>query len=218
MTSEVWASVLGRDLEELDYSYLKRIGISGLHFDVMEEEFVGNTSFTAKDLDRVLGKGLPLDVHLMVKKPLDWVDDFLVDGVEWVSAHAESLRTTPVLQKIINSKKKAGLALNPRSHAGIIKLYADITDFVLVMGVQPGKGGQAFQPKVLLKITELASDYGKLVSVDGGLNADTAPQCVKAGAQKLCVGSYLFNNLSWDDEEADRKLIDSIAAHESNAD
>ena len=210
MTSEVWASILGRDLDELDYPYLKRIGVAGLHFDVMEEEFVGNTSFTAKDLDFVLGKGLPLDVHLMVKKPLDWVDDFLVDGVEWVSAHAESLRTTPVLQKIIDSKKKAGLALNPRTHAGIIKLYNDITDFVLVMGVQPGKGGQAFQPEVLSKITELAGDYGKLVSVDGGVNGETGPQCAKAGAQKLCVGSYLFNNLKWDDEEADRKLIDLI--------
>lgn len=176
----------------------------------MDEEFVGNTSFTAKDLDAALGHGLPLDVHLMVKKPLEWVDDFLVDGVEWISAHAEALRATPVLEKIIASGRKAGLALNPATRAGVIKLYADIADFVLVMGVQPGKGGQSFQPEVLPKITELANDYGKLVSVDGGINADTGPECVRAGAQKLCVGSYLFNNLAWNDEDKDKELVSSL--------
>jgi len=178
----------------------------------MDGDFVPEKAFERGDLDSVLGK-LPVDVHFMVRRPAEWnIKSFLVDGVEWASVHAEALRATAALEEIAAAGKKAGLAFNPGTQAGIMKLYDDLADYALVMGVQPGRGGQEFDESVLAKITELSEGYGKPVSVDGGLNASTGPECVRAGAQRLCSGNYLFNKLSWNDEATDKELVASLSA------
>ena len=195
-------SILSADFAHMgqDVQMLEKSGADYIHFDVMDGHFVPNLTFgppMCKAL-RPLTK-LPLDVHLMVERPGDWVTRFRDAGADIVTFHVEAERHIHrVLQSIHDAGMKAGVVLNPATPLSMCEDVLDECDMVLLMSVNPGFGGQKFIPHVLKKIEKL-NDM-KLVhglrfdiEVDGGVNEQTAPLCRNAGATVLVAGNAVFS-------------------------
>ncbi len=175
-----------------------------LHIDVMDGVFVPNISFGAPVL-KSLVKALPeavYDVHLMIGKPALYIETFAKAGADAITIHYECespLRQT--LCKIRALGCKAGISLRPATDVSEVFGLLDILDIVLVMSVEPGFGGQSFQPQALDKISALHAEAQRQntalhISVDGGIDLQTAPACVKAGASILVAGSAVFGALN----------------------
>lgn len=195
-------SILSADYAHMGQAVqmLEKSGADYIHFDVMDGHFVPNLTFgppMCKAL-RPLTK-LPLDVHLMVERPGDWVSRFRDAGADIVTFHVEAERHIHrVLQSIHDGGMKAGVVLNPATPLSMCEDVLDECDMVLLMSVNPGFGGQKFIPHVLKKIEKL-NDM-KLVhglrfdiEVDGGVNEQTAPLCRNAGATVLVAGNAVFS-------------------------
>ena len=195
-------SILSADFAHMGQAVqmLEKSGADYIHFDVMDGHFVPNLTFgppMCKAL-RPLTK-LPLDVHLMVERPGDWVSRFRDAGADIVTFHVEAERHIHrVLQSIHDADMKAGVVLNPATPLSMCEDVLDECDMVLLMSVNPGFGGQKFIPHVLKKIEKL-NDM-KLVhglrfdiEVDGGVNEQTAPLCRNAGATVLMAGNAVFS-------------------------
>ena len=195
-------SILSADFAHMGQAVqmLEKSGADYIHFDVMDGHFVPNLTFgppMCKAL-RPLTK-LPLDVHLMVERPADWVSRFRDAGADIVTFHVEAERHIHrVLQSIHDGGMKAGVVLNPATPLSMCEDVLDECDMVLLMSVNPGFGGQKFIPHVLKKIEKL-NDM-KLVhglrfdiEVDGGVNEQTAPLCRNAGATVLVAGNAVFS-------------------------
>ena len=195
-------SILSADFAHMGQAVqmLEKSGADYIHFDVMDGHFVPNLTFgppMCKAL-RPLTK-LPLDVHLMVERPGDWVSRFRDAGADIVTFHVEAERHIHrVLQSIHDGGMKAGVVLNPATPLSMCEEVLDECDMVLLMSVNPGFGGQKFIPHVLKKIEKL-NDM-KLVhglrfdiEVDGGVNEQTAPLCRNAGATVLVAGNAVFS-------------------------
>ncbi len=170
-----------------------------LHVDIMDGHFVPNISFGPAIAGQI-GEltTLPLDIHLMVTNPLDWLDKVSFPTTEYITVHVESERFAESLKRIRYINKKAGICLKPSTPIEAIEPYLSKVDLVLVMGVEPGYGGQAFIQEQLLKIKMLSHlkathGYQYEIEVDGGINASTAKQCLEAGATILVAGTYIFN-------------------------
>lgn len=170
-----------------------------LHVDIMDGHFVPNISFGPAIAGQI-GEltTLPLDIHLMVTNPLDWLDKVSFPTTEYITVHVESERFAESLKRIRYINKKAGICLKPSTPISAIEPYLSKVDLVLVMGVEPGYGGQAFIQEQLAKIKMLADlkatqGYSYEIEVDGGINASTAKQCLEAGATILVAGTYIFN-------------------------
>ncbi len=170
-----------------------------LHVDIMDGHFVPNISFGPAIAGQIgaLTK-LPLDIHLMVTNPLDWLDKVSFPTTEYITVHAEAERFAESLQRIRFINKKAGLCIKPSTTIEKIEPYLSKVDLVLVMGVEPGYGGQSFIQTQLVKIKKLAElkkthGYTYEIEIDGGINASTAKQCFEAGATILVAGTYIFN-------------------------
>lgn len=179
---------------------LKAQGADWVHFDVMDGNFVPNITF-GPDMCKALRPltDLPLDVHLMVEHPSDWIVPFQKAGANILTIHVESserhLHRT--LQAIHAAGMQAGVVLNPATPIGACVHLLSECDLVLLMSVNPGFGGQSFIPETLVKIRQLRSEIHSrgletLIEVDGGVNPDTAKLCIEAGADVLVAGSAVF--------------------------
>jgi len=177
---------------------LEDAGVRALHLDVMDGHFVPNMTYglTIVEALRRL-TDLPLDVHLMISNPADYLSQYYEAGSDAITIHVEATsQPRALLQQIRDLGAAAGLALNPDTPIESIEECLDLCDLVLVMSVNAGFGGQAFNPVALDKLKHVASRVGDevLLEVDGGVNAQTIAQCAEAGAQLFVAGSAIFGS------------------------
>lgn len=198
MKIKIAPSILSADFSRLG-AELKRVKLAGadlIHVDVMDGHFVPNITIgpVVVKFMRQSTK-LPLDVHLMIQNPAKYVGAFVNAGSDMITVHIEtvSLKELQVIAKgLKKSKVKLGISLNPSTPLAKIKPVLGIVDFVLVMSVNPGFGGQAFIPGAIEKTRQLRAVFFKDIAVDGGINLSTAKLVKQAGANILVAGSYIF--------------------------
>lgn len=184
---------LAREVERLEAA-----DVRVLHLDVMDGHFVPNLTYgmpIVAALRRLTT--LPLDVHLMISHPENYVEQFVEAGADTIVFHIEAAsQPRPILEKIRGLGVAAGLALNPATPLSAIEPHLDLCDQVLVMSVQAGFGGQSFQSVALEKLRALRSRVPPqmLLEVDGGVNEATIQDCAEAGAHLLVVGSAIFKH------------------------
>ncbi len=194
-------SILSADFGHLvdDVRRVEAGGADALHVDVMDGHFVPNITLGPVVVASLCGQtSLPLDVHLMIEKPERYLADFVQAGAARLAVHAEAC---PHLHRAIQMIKAlgvpAGVALNPATSLAALDYILPNLDFVLVMTVNPGFGGQALIPSVVPKIRSLkdlilARGLPTEITVDGGINAATAAAVAAAGADTLVAGSAVF--------------------------
>ena len=198
---KILPSILSADFANLerDIKELESIGIDMFHIDVMDGNFVPNISFGFPIIESIRPKTDKIfDCHLMIDNPENYVEQFCKVGCDMVSFHIEATNHADrVIQVIKKNGKKAGIVLNPQTSIESIKYLLPKLDYVLIMTVNPGFGGQKFIPEMLEKIEELAKlreerNYSFLIEVDGGINIETSKACRDKGADLLVCGSFLF--------------------------
>ncbi len=199
MKIKIAPSILSADFSCLDKEIreVERSGADMLHIDVMDGHFVPNITIgpaVVKSIRKVTR--LPLDVHLMIEAPQKLVDSFVKAGSDMITVHIEAV-SKATIKSIKNKLKKQGVklgvSLNPPTPLSKIKGILGLADFILVMSVNPGFGGQEFIPQVLPKIKELRSKFKGDIAVDGGINDKVAGELIKSGANILAAGSYIFS-------------------------
>lgn len=166
-----------------------------LHVDVMDGHFVPNITI-GPPIVKCIKTSLPLDCHLMIENPDDYVEAFVKAGANSITIHQEVCpHLNRSIQKIKALGVKAGVSINPATPIEMIEEELEDIDLVLIMSVNPGFGGQEFIESALGKIAalrELAPDID--IEVDGGVNEETAKLCIEAGANILVAGSYIFKS------------------------
>jgi len=170
-----------------------------LHLDVMDGRFVPNITFGPLVISAIRPHtSLPFDVHLMIVEPSRYIEEFAKAGADWICVHAEAeIHLHRTITRIKELGKKAGLALNPHTPLEMVEYLLSELDFVLIMTVNPGFGGQKFIPQVLKKIERLRKMIDErglktLIEVDGGINKETAKDVISAGADILVAGTAVF--------------------------
>jgi ribulose-phosphate 3-epimerase len=176
-------------------------GASVIHVDIMDGHFVPNLTIgppVVKSLRKVTD--LPLDCHLMIENPDDFIPVFADAGVNWMSVHQEAVRhLNRTLHLIKNHDCRAGVVINPATPVDMLSEVLDIVDYVLVMSVNPGFGAQKFIPSTLHKMRSLAEirrqrGLNYRIEVDGGVALDTIDDVVRAGAEILVAGNAVFGS------------------------
>ncbi len=196
-------SLLAADFSNLEQGLneLTAAGADIYHLDIMDGHFVPNITmgpFIIKAIRK--STDLFLDAHLMISRPDLYIDRFIDSGVDAITVHVEcDSEINAVLKQIRSYNKQTGISLRPGTAIEAITPYLSDVDLVLVMSVEPGFGGQSFDETAIDKIAELSrlrseNDWNYVISVDGGINADTGNACVKAGADILISGSWLINS------------------------
>jgi len=175
--------------------------IDFIHLDVMDGHFVDNISFGPAAVRAIKGKyPFAIDSHLMVSNPEKMIPKFLDAGSEWVSFHIEATaHVAENIAQIKNKQRQAGLVLNPDTDIERAFPYLDQLDYILLMSVFPGYGGQSFIPATIERVARLKEDIRAqgshcLIQVDGGIKDQNIALLVEAGADLLVIGTFLFNS------------------------
>ncbi len=199
-------SNLAKDIELINQSEA-----DWFHLDIMDGQFVPNISFGLPVVKAISQKASkPLDVHLMIVNPQNYITDFKEAGADWLNVHYEACthlhRTVEAIRK---AGMKAGVTLNPHTPVAMLEDIVGEVDLVLLMSVNPGFGGQSFIENTYAKVDRLKNlilqkKSPALIEVDGGVTDSNAAELYKTGADVLVAGSYVFN--AEDPEKAIKKL------------
>lgn len=197
------ASILNCDFSRLsdEMREAEEAGVDAFHMDIMDGHFVPNISI-GPDIVAIARKltNLPMDTHLMISNPDNFIEKFAEAGSDRICVHIENnANIHRTLQNIRNLGKGPGIVLNPGTPLEAIDEVLHMVDYVLILSVNPGFGGQAFLPEVLTKIKKLSKRIGddKLdvdIQVDGGIDLKTLPQVREAGANIFVVGTGIFRH------------------------
>ena len=188
-------SMLGADFGKMrEAAELVAPHSSYLHMDVMDGHFVPNLTMGV-DLVKALNGIAPLDVHLMVTDPVDFIDDFYDAGADIISVHVEANNPREALVKINQKNIKSGIAFNPSTPKEKIIPYLDIADMILVMSVEPGYCGQSFHENAIDRVKYFKTNFpSKIIEVDGGVSTQNSAILSKNGADILVAGSAIFKS------------------------
>lgn len=184
---------------------IENSGARWIHFDVMDGKFVPATTFTVIEMRMFMSNTRAIkDVHIMIENPKESLKQYVDAGADYLTFHYEACKdiveVSSVIDMIHGFGAKAGLSIKPGTDVKTVLPFLEKLDLVLIMSVEPGKGGQKFIGKSLSKINLLKKYKEKnnltnlLIEVDGGVNDKTATSCIKKGADVLVIGSYLFNH------------------------
>lgn len=196
-------SVLSCDFANVqrDVEMINNSSADWFHIDIMDGVFVPNISFgfpVMKAMHKHAKK--PLDVHLMIQNPDQYLEDFKNAGATYLTVHYEACtHLHRTIQAIKDLGMKAGVALNPHTPVSVLEELIEDLDLVLIMSVNPGFGGQKFIPSAVDKVRKLkelivSKNASTLIEVDGGVNLETGKLLVEAGADALVAGSFVFNS------------------------
>src|SRR6202041_3226382 len=200
---ELLPSILSADFARLadEIAAAERGGTTVIHVDVMDGHFVPNITIGPPVVASIRKHTkLPLDCHLMIENPDEFIPAFADAGADWISVHQEACRHLNRTLHLIKSHDcLAGVVINPATPVDALAEVLDIVDYVLVMSVNPGFGGQKFIPSTLHKmrqLSEIRSQRGRhyRIEVDGGVALETVADVVRAGAEILVAGNAVFGN------------------------
>ncbi|MBV8891292.1 MAG: ribulose-phosphate 3-epimerase [Acidobacteria bacterium] len=217
---ELAASILSADFAHLAEQIQRATegGATIIHVDIMDGHFVPNLTIgppVVKSLRKTTN--LPLDCHLMIENADEYIPGFVEAGADWISVHQEAdVHLNRTLNLIRSHGVSPGVVINPGTPVEMLSEVLDLVDYVLVMSVNPGFGGQKFIPGAIPKVRRLAEyranrGLNYRIEIDGGIASDTVGDVVRAGAELLVAGSAVFG--SGDPKENAHKLLK--AAHES---
>jgi ribulose-phosphate 3-epimerase len=216
---EIVPSILSADFAHLadEIARVERGGVSMLHLDVMDGHFVDNLTIGPPVVECVRkATRLHLDVHLMIEDPGRYAPEFVKAGANSVSVHYEACRHLDgVLGMIRNAGAMAGVVLNPGTPVAVLEDILHVADYVLLMSVNPGFGGQKLIPYVLDKVRKLdrmrrEKKLALPIEIDGGVHLDNLADVVRAGCDWIVTGSAIFHS---PDPEATVREMREIAAH-----
>lgn len=196
---KISTSILSSNNREDSIKKLNDTTCDYIHIDVMDNKFVPNYQFPIEEINKVIPLSTKkIDIHLMVEKPLTYINKINNSNIEYITIHYEiNDNIDNILQTIKNKGYKAGLAIKPKTKIDEVKEYLNKIDMLLIMSVEPGFGGQSFIPNTINKINELKKLNKDLtVEVDGGINDKTIEQIYDI-SDIAVVGSYIINQIDY---------------------